>query len=63
MGYLRATTSFTGAVLKDGQSIEVQVANGQVVPDDHPAVLGREHMFEPLDEAVEGGRGRGRGGK
>lgn len=59
--YLKARDSFVGATTDStGKSVEVAVAAGQVVPEDHPAVAGREHLFEPLDDAVEAGRGRRR---
>lgn len=49
-GLMRAKTSFFGAVLVDGVSVEVDIHAGQVVRDSHPAIAGREHMFESMDE-------------
>lgn len=61
--YLKARDSFVAAVVgPDGRSVEVAVAAGQVVGDDHPSIAGREHLFDALDDTVEGGRGRGRRG-
>jgi hypothetical protein len=61
-GYLRALDSFVAAVADDkGVSKEMPIYAGQVVSEDHPAVLMREHLFEPLDEATERGRGRRKG--
>lgn len=61
-GDLRAKTSFAGAALVGGVSVDVDVAAGQVVRPDHPAVKGREQLFEPADDAMQRGDGAVRRG-
>jgi hypothetical protein len=50
MAFLRALTSFAGATADGGQ---VDIFAGQTVREEHPAVKGREHLFEPLDDTPE----------
>jgi len=47
--FLRARESFSGACLEPGRgSVQVDVVAGRTYRDDHPAVAGRDHLFEPL---------------
>jgi hypothetical protein len=50
-GHLKATTSFAGASLVPGhETDQVDVVEGRTYRENHPAVFGREHLFEPLDQ-------------
>jgi len=57
--YMKARDSFVAAVVgPDGKSVEIAIAAGQVVSDDNPAITGREHLFDSLDDSADAGRGR-----
>jgi hypothetical protein len=38
---------------------QVNLRRGQLFPDDHPYVKGREHLFEPADDAAARSAGTG----
>lgn len=38
---------------------QVNLRRGQLFPDDHPYVKGREHLFEPADDAAARSGGSG----